>query len=185
MAYEPTCLCTSVVYVPSCLRLNVPKACQLLIFTCQRANKLAISHANFSTWPANLPKSGPIFQTLLLRNAIGNFYTLLLYKKFYIILDIMLLRMCICIAHKNCIILPFCTSWHLKDKCAEFLLSETFFSLVRNENNIKEPGFYTLQVTRVFSNCPLKQLKQNKEYVWILWTSWIVICLNWRCEIVI
>ena len=70
--------------------------------------------------------------------------------------------MCICTAHKNYIILHFCTSYHLKEMCVEFavefLLSETFL-LFRNENNIKRPGFYTLQVTRVFSNFPLKQLK--------------------------
>ena len=29
-----------------------------------------------------------------------------------------------------------------------------------------------------------KTTKQNKEYVWILWSSWIVICLSWRSEIV-
>ena len=28
-----------------------------------------------------------------------------------------------------------------------------------------------------------KTTKQNKEYVWILWSSWIVICLNWKSEI--
>ena len=32
----------SVVYVPTCPRANVPKACQLLIFTCQRAKRRAI-----------------------------------------------------------------------------------------------------------------------------------------------
>ena len=38
-----------------------------------------------------------------------------------------------------------------------------FFPLVRNEN-IKRPGFYTLQVTRVFSNFPrLKQLNKIKD----------------------
>ena len=47
----------------------------------------------------------------------------------------------------------------------EFLIFETFSSLVRNEN-IKIPGFYTLQVqlvTRIFSNFPqLKQLNKIK-----------------------
>ena len=37
----PTCLRASVVYVPVCLRVNVPKACELLIFRCQRANERA------------------------------------------------------------------------------------------------------------------------------------------------
>ena len=38
-----------------------------------------------------------------------------------------------------------------------------FYSLVRN-GNLKRPGFYTLQVTRVFSNFPqLKQLNKIKN----------------------
>ena len=86
--------------VPACqrakfsyLRVNVPKnvptchkACQCFNLACQRANRCA----SFSTWRANVPKSVPIFQTFLLRNAKGNFYTLL-YKKSYIILDIILI----------------------------------------------------------------------------------------------
>ena len=47
-----------------------------------------------------------------------------------------------------------------------------FWSLVRNEN-IKKPGFYMLQVTRVFSNFPqLKKLnnikKNTREYYGLL-----------------
>ena len=57
-----------VVYVPTCPRGNVSKACQFLIFTCQHANKrtnlpkacqffnLARRHANFLNWYANVPK---------------------------------------------------------------------------------------------------------------------------------
>ena len=89
--YVPTCLCARVVYanVPkranfSFLRANVPmnvptyyKACQFFTLSCQ-----------FLTWRTNMPKTVPTFQTFLLRNAKGNFYTLFLYKKFYIILDI-------------------------------------------------------------------------------------------------
>ena len=133
--------------------INLPtyhKAYQFFNLACQRAKQ----RANFSTWRANVPKRVPIFQTFLLPNAKGNLYTLLLYKKFYIILDIKLISiLCICIVHKNCIILHFYTSCHIKEKCVEFLLFETFYSLVGNEN-IKRHGFYTLQVTRVFSNFP-------------------------------
>ena len=44
-----------------------------------------------------------------------------------------------------------------------FLFFLSFCSLVRNEN-VKRPGFYTLQVTRVFSNFPqLKQLNKIKN----------------------
>ena len=146
-------------------RACVPKACQVLILTCQSAKNVPTCHkacqcfnlscqcakrrANFSTWRTNVPKSVPIFQTFLLRNAKGNFYTLLLYKKFYIILDIILIHiMCVCIVHINCIILYFL---------------KLFCSLDGN-GNIKTPGFYTLQVTRVFSNVPqLKQLNKIKN----------------------
>ena len=94
--------------VPTCLRANVPKACQLLIFTCQRAN---------------VPYGVPIFQAFLSRNALWNFYTLLLYRKFYILLDVIVIHIiCICVVNKNCIILHFHTSCHIKEKCEEFFL---------------------------------------------------------------
>ena len=74
---------------------NVPKACQLIFFTCQRANKC--DHVP-SGVPKGMLKGMAIFQTFLLRNAKENFYTLLLYKKFHILLDIILIHiMCICI----------------------------------------------------------------------------------------
>ena len=49
-------------YVPAqstCPRANMPKACQFLIFTCQRANvpinvPTCQRHANYSTWRANV-----------------------------------------------------------------------------------------------------------------------------------
>ena len=130
---------TSHFYVP----INLPtyhKAYQFFNLACQRAKR----RANFSTWRANVPKRVPIVQTFLLPNAKGNLYTLFLYKKFYIILDIKLISiMCICIVHKNCIILHFYTSCHIKEKCVEFSLFETFYSLAGNEN-IKRHGFYTL-----------------------------------------
>ena len=67
---------------------------QLGGLTCQR-------RANFSFWRANEPKGVLNFQTFLLRNAKGNFYTLLLYKKFYIILDNIVIHICIYIVHKQ------------------------------------------------------------------------------------
>ena len=119
----------TVVQIPTCqtrasfsfLRANEPmraKGVPIIQFgvpTCQRC-------ANVSTWPFNVPNSVPIFQTFLLQNAERNFYTLLLYKKFYIILDMI----CICIVHKNCIILHFYTSCDIKEKCAEFLFLDIF-----------------------------------------------------------
>ena len=48
------------------------------------------------------------FQIILLWNAKGNFYILILFKKFYVIIDIIVIHMiCMCIVHKNCIILLF------------------------------------------------------------------------------
>ena len=105
------------------------------------------------------------FQTFLLCNAKGNFYTLILYEIFYIILDIIVIHIIgKCVVHKNCIILHFYTLCYIKEKCAEFFcFLKLFCSLVKNENT-KRPGFYTLLVTRVFSNFPqLKQLNKIKN----------------------
>ena len=126
----------SVVYVPTCQKRAK--------FSYLCAN--SIRRANVSTWRVSVPNGVPIFQTFLLRNAKGNFYTLLLYKKFCIILDIIIIHihiMCLCVVNVNCVIL--------------YLLKH-FCSVDRN-GNIKRPGFFTLQVTRVFSNFP--QLKQS------------------------
>ena len=67
--------------------------------------------------------------------------------------------MCTCIVHKNCIILHAI----LKNTVWNFCFLKFFCSFVRNEN-IKRPVFYTLQVTRVFSNFQqLKQLNKIKN----------------------
>ena len=131
------------------------------VLTCHTACQCAKWRVKFWIWRTNVPKGVPIFQTFLLRNAKGNFYTLSLYKKLYILLDII-------VVHKIRIILNFYTSCHITEACVKFfffiimiilffLFFYLFCSLVRNEN-IKRPGFYTLQVIRVFSNFP--QLKQ-------------------------
>ena len=129
------------IYDVPIFQLGVPiwhTACliyQLGVPMCQK-------HANF-----------PIF---LLQNAKGNFNTLFLHKKFYIILDI------IGYIYKNCIILHFYTSCHIKEKCAQFLFFlKLFCSLVKNENT-KRPGFYILLVTRFFKFSSAKTNKQNK-----------------------
>ena len=125
VVHVPTFLRASVVYVSTFLRDIV-----VYVTTCQvRSNfsflrtnvtnvPSAIRHANVSTWRANVPilelgvptcqKAYQFFKRFL-RNAKGNFYALLLYKKF-IILDVILIRiMCMCIVHKNCTILHFYT----------------------------------------------------------------------------
>ena len=90
---------------------------------------------------------------------------------------------CICIIHKNCIILHYVTIYlcHFIENCAEFVFWN-FCSLVENENT-ERPAFYPLLVTMVFLDFPqLKQLNKIKN-VWILWFSWTAICLLLELEI--
>ena len=105
----------SITYVPtwqkranfSFLCANVPINVPLFQLGVPRIKR----RANFSIWRASLPKGVPIFQTFLLQNTKENFDTLLLHKKFYIILGKIVIHIiCICIVHKNCIILHFYTS---------------------------------------------------------------------------
>ena len=100
------------------------RACQLLIFTCQLSYGVPLFHLGV-----------PLFQTFLLRNAKENFYTLLLYKKFYILLEIIVMHIiCVCILIKNCVILYFFTSCHVKERHVEFFFFCFFLfcSLVTN-----------------------------------------------------
>ena len=119
-------------------RVGVPKACQLLIFTCLRVIRSVIVlcwWANFSTWRTNVPKSVPIFQLLVLPNTKKNFHILLLYKSLYILLDIRVIHTFICIVNKNSLILCFYTSCHINEKFVEFLFFYyfcLFCSLVKN-----------------------------------------------------
>ena len=154
----------------------MPKACQLLIFTwpinvptCQMA-------CQFPFWHANVPKGVPIFQTFFLQNAKGNFYNLLLHEKVYIILDIIVMHMIVYVSYIKTA-LYFISILHvILKKSVEF--SKLFCSLDENENT-KRPGFYTLLVTRVFSNfLQLKQLnKTNNAFEYCdlleLWSAWI------------
>ena len=150
-------------YVPACQRAKnvspsyfyIPmshKTSQCFNFACQRVN-----------WCDNVPKDITMFQIFLLRNTKGGFYTLLLYKKllhytWYIIITTHSIS--VCNIHKNCIILNFYNSCHIKENCAENLFFETFLFFVGNEN-IERPSFYTLRVTRAFSHFPM--LKQQNE----------------------
>ena len=116
------------------LRANVP-ACQsglrASVPVCQRAKNIPTSHFYVQTCHkrANVSTGVPIFQTFLLQNVKRNFYTLLLYKKFYITLDIIVIHiMCICILHKNCIKLHFHTSCHITKKVWVFFCY--FFSFL-------------------------------------------------------
>ena len=129
--------------------LTCYKAWQFFNLACQRAKW----RANFSFWRVRVLKSVPVFQTFFLEGAKGNFNTLFLYKKFYIILDIIVIHMiCICIVYKNCIIPHLYNSCHIKEKCAEFLF--WFLYVTFNEGFIE------------FS--PAKTTKQKKKYLLIL-----------------
>ena len=166
-AYVPTCWrprCANVFGASvACQRAKSMSPSHFYVPTCKKTCRRALRRSNIWTWRANVPKSVLVFQTFLLRNAKGNFYILLLYKKFYIILDILIHIMCTCIVHINCIILYFL---------------KLFCCLVRN-GNIKRPGFYALQAKRAFSNFPqLKQLnkiKNTREYCGLFefWSAWV------------
>ena len=82
------------IYVPTSHKVKVRQCFNL---TCQYARQ----HVDFATWLANMPKGVPVFLKFFLRNAKGNSCTLLLYEKLYIILDITIIQICICIVHKN------------------------------------------------------------------------------------
>ena len=131
-----------------------------------------------------VPTWQTIFQTFLLRNTKGNFDTLLLYKKFCIILHryhSYTYHMYMFLSYIK-IVLYFISIIHVilrKSVCNfAFLLFFSFLILVRNEN-IKRSSFYTLQVTWIFSNFPqLKQLNKIKntcEYCVLLelWSTWV------------
>ena len=105
-------------------RAYVPIAWQFLNLACQRAKW----HVSFSFWCANMSKGVFNFQTFLLRNAKGNFYTLLLYKKFYIILDIIVIDMINIYEWYIKIVLYFISILHviLKKNVRNFCFFETF-----------------------------------------------------------
>ena len=121
MPCVPTFLRVSAVYVPTCLRanflflrasvpMNLPtcyRACQFFSLSCQFFNlgyQHTKDHASFS----NISLTKYLGKVIYFKNS-----TLYLNHT--------------SIAHKNCIILHFCTPCHLKEKCVEFLLSESFF----------------------------------------------------------
>ena len=118
VVYLPICLRTGVVYVPTCknranfsfLRANVPinmptchTACQCFKLACHRVKR----RTKFS----NIP----------LTKCYGKFLYFIIKKKFYIILDIIVIHIMRiwCIVHKNCIRLYFYTSCHIMEKCVE------------------------------------------------------------------
>ena len=152
----------------TCQRTKCMPTSQFYMPTCQCANKRA-----------NVPKGMLIFQTFSLQNAKGNLYTLLLYKKFYIILDIIVIHMiCVFIIHKNYILHIYISS-HVKEKWAEFSFFETLFFIKK----WKYKKTWLLFVTRnkgfveFFSAKTTKQIERKNmcEYCNLLelWYAWI------------
>ena len=167
------CMPTLSTCQPDCVSVwfTCQRPCVPAWFTCQRVCvPTCQKRANFSVLRASVPINVPTCHKAcqffkhssyeMLRG--GGFYTLSSYKKFCIILDIIVIHICICIVHKNCVILHFYTSCHIKEKCVKFLLFESFLILVTNETTwflyvTSNKGFLQFSTA--------KTTKQNKEYV--------------------
>ena len=148
--------------VPMCQkRTYVPKACHLLIFTCQCANVWASLPNDVRTCQKTCQFSKHFSYEML--REISIFYFWIKNPALYLI---SYLYICVYVSHIE-IVLYFISVLHaiLKKSVWNFCFLKLFCSLVF--------CFYTLQTTSVFSNFPLKQLKPNKEHVWILWSFWI------------
>ena len=92
---------------------------------------------------------------------------------------------CICIVHKNCIIVISILHFILKKNVWNFCFFETFLFFSWKWKYKKTWLLYVTSNKGFLKFSTAKITKQNKEYVWILWSFWIVICLNWRSETVI
>ena len=170
----------------TCQSACVPKACHLLILLVNVPINVPTCHTAYhvSTWRVNVPKGVPIFQIFLSRNASGNFYTSLLYKKFYILLDIINVH----VSYIK-IVLFFISLFHviLKESVWNFSFLLFFlFLLFSSKWKYKKTWFLYVTSSKGFLEfSTAKTTKRNEEYAWILWSSWIAICLSWRSEIVI
>ena len=141
-AYVLACSCAR----PAChacvefAKSSAMRACLTTWFTCQRACVLMFhKRANFSFLRVNVPINGTTFKlgVSTCQKACQFFkhssyeilreisIKILLYKKFHIIPDIIVIYIIyiyiyIYIVHKNCITLYFYTSYHIKEKCMKF-----------------------------------------------------------------
>ena len=168
-----------------------PRACVPAWFTFQCAKSVPTSHfyvlacqsamqrANALTWHANVPNGVPAFQTFLSRNGKWNFYTFLYYyikKLTFVYVSYMIVA------------LYFISILHAILKKSMWNFSFFFFSFWLFSSKWKHRNTWFLNAT---SNRCFRELssdtipKENKEYVWILWSFWTMISLSWRSEIVI
>ena len=184
VVYVPTRLCVSVVYV-TCLRasvLYVPKACQLTIFMCQRANKQTNVPYSVLMFQPGVSKCQTVLQ-FFKHSSYEMLREISLYKKFCIILDIIVIRiMWTWIVHENCIILISILHTILKKSVWNFFFFHFCF-LFGNEN-IKTRFLY-VKNNKSFLEFSTAKTTKNREYVWVLWSSWTNICWSWRSEILI
>ena len=120
--------------VSPCQRAKSVPIPYFYVTTCQRA----IKRVKVSTWRSNVPKGMPIFQTFLLRNAKGSFYTLLLYKKLYVYVYVSYIK----------VVLYFISILHviLRKVCGIYAFWKFFALWLKKQR----PGFYMLQVTSAF-----------------------------------
>ena len=144
--------------VLSCEHTNVPNvsACYL-IFTCQRPNECA-----------SVPNGVPTFQiSASICQRTCQFFKHFSYE---MLREISILYFCI----KSSKLYLVSYLYHTRIKTALYLISVLHailkkclwnFCFMKLFCSLERPGFYTLQVSKVFWNYPLKQLKQNTEYV--------------------
>ena len=120
-----TCLCVSVVYVATCHR----RANFSFLRASVTKNVLRPYGALMFQLGAQLCWKPCHFSNFSLTKCEGKFvYFIILYKKFYILLDSIIIHIiCIYIVHKNCMILHFYTSFYIKQKFVEFFFSIIFF----------------------------------------------------------
>ena len=155
----PTCLRAKVVYVPTCLHASVVYVSTFLV--CQRGKSVLTFHfyvpINVPTCHKtcqyfNLAwrrakscarflehSSNEMLREISINTCIILIYLyyciiffILLFEKFHIIIDIIVIRIiCICIVEKNCIILRFYTLYNIKEKSEEFFffIAFVFFAL--------------------------------------------------------
>ena len=142
-AYEQTlstCQRASVVYMPtwrvstcqkranlSFLRVNVPINVPMCHTAYQCFNQTTCKFFNLACQRAKIHDT---FSDIPLRKCNGKFLYFIVIKKFYIILDIIVIHIVSiwCIVHKSCIRFHFYTLFHSKEKCVEFFFF--FFSFL-------------------------------------------------------
>ena len=148
-------------------------------FTCQK-------RANVSILRAIVTVNVPIFQLGV--QTCRKVFQFFKYFSYEMPREIYILYYCIknstlylisCIVHKNCY-----TSFLYSIPHVYGIFLFSFFAL-QLEITIKQTWFLYVTSNKVFLEfSAAKTTKQNKEYVWIFWSSWIVICLSWRSDIV-